>query len=158
MGRNKPGKPRRERPEPTEHTHAGFEIPEDFEDPEGRPVDHKLLSALVGAAFDGCLSCQDPLLTLLVEDPATTARLVELACIIVQNLFGGLPASMTYPGHDPSNAFSVEFRRLAYEGLDGAHEAMGQMCAAMPVVNRRAAANTALNQVVGGLASGQLVG
>lgn len=157
MGRNKPGKPRRERPEPTEHTHDDFGFPEDGVDPEGRPVDHKLLSALVGAAFDGCLSCQDPLMTLLVEDPATTARLVELACLVVQSLFGGLPASMTAPDALPT-AFSVEFRRLARAGLDGANDAMWQMCAVMPVVDRRAAANTALNQVVGGLASGQLVG
>lgn len=152
MGREKPNKPRRERPEPTEHAHEGFEIPDDFKDPEGRPVDHKMLGALVGAAFDGCTSCQDPLITLLVEDAATTARVVELACVGAQGMFGGLPANMTDP--DVPGPASQEFRRLARAGLDDANDTMWQECAGMSSADRRSAANTALDMLIGQMSLG----
>lgn len=151
MGRQKPGKPRRPRPEET-HAHEGFEIPADTADPLGRPVDHTLLGELVGCAMDGCTTCQDPLLTLLVEDAATTARLVELACIATHSAFGGLPASMTDDGvPGPSSA---EFRRLARAGLDGANDAMFATCERMPPTERRSAANTALDTLVGLISAG----
>lgn len=136
----------------SDHQHADFEIPDTAADPAGRPVDHDLLGRLVGAAFDGCTSCQDAHLTLAVEDAATTARLVELACVATQAAFGGLPASMTNdtaPG--PS---SPEFRRLARAGLDGANDAMWTACAAMNPTQRRAAANTALDTLIGHLSVG----
>jgi len=157
MGRHKPGKPRRERPEPQPETHAhdGFEIPLDMPDPDGRPVDHGMLGRLVGAAFDGCTTCQDPLLTLLVEDPATTARVVELACISTHAMLGGLPASMTDPDAHGSSS-SPEFRRLAHAGLDGENAAMWRECEAMTPTERRAAVNTALDTLVGQLALGGL--
>ncbi|BBG20749.1 hypothetical protein RVR_P25 (plasmid) [Actinacidiphila reveromycinica] len=156
MGRHKPGKPRRPRPEPQpeSHAHEGFEIPDDITDPDGRPVDHGMLSRLVGAAYDGCTTCQDPLLTLLVEDTATTARVVELACISTDAILGGLPPSMTddsVPG-----ASSPEFRRLARAGVDGENVAMWQECAAMTPTERRAAVNTALDTLVGFLGIGAL--
>ena len=157
MGRQKPGKPRRERPEPAPETHAheGFEIPDDFQDPGGRAVDHAMLGSLLGAAMDGCTSCQDPLLTLLVEDPDTTARLVELSCVATHGMLGGLPSSMTDPTvPGPS---SPEFRRLAAAGLDGANDAMWQACKDMSPTERRAAANTALDQLVGIMASGPML-
>lgn len=152
MGRQKPGKPRRERPESTEHSHEGFEIPEGFEHPGGRPVDNKLLGDLVGAAYDGCTTCQDPLLTLLVEDPTTTARLVELTCVAVHQAFGGLPAGMT--DADAPGQSTPEFRRLARAGMDGANESMFQECEQMDAEQRRAAANTALDTLVGQIALG----
>lgn len=49
----------------------------------------------MGAAYDGRATCQDPLLTLMAEDAATSARTAELACIAVHGTFGGLPDSMT---------------------------------------------------------------
>jgi hypothetical protein len=135
-----------------QHDHAGFEIPATFGDPLGRPVDHALLGRFVGAAFDGCVSCQDPLLTLMVEDPATTARLVELACVATDAVLGGLPAGLT-DQHAPGLA-ALEFRRLARAGLDGANDAMFTACADMTTTERRAAANTAADILVGQLASG----
>lgn len=156
MGRQKPGKPRRERsgPDSDPHAHAGFEIPGDYQDPGGRPVDHDMLGRLVGAAFDGCTSCQDPLLTLLVEDPATTARLVELTCVLTHSLLGGLPESMTDP--DVPGQSTPEFRRLAAASLDGANDAMRQVCAAMTPTERRAAVNTGLDTLVGFMGVGRL--
>ncbi|MEV4928065.1 hypothetical protein [Streptomyces roseoverticillatus] len=152
MGRQKPGKPRRPRPEESAHAHEGFEIPDDFEHPGGRRIDNKLLGSLTGAAFDGCTSCQDPLLTLLVEDPVTTARLVELACVGAQSMFGGLPPSMTDDGVPGES--SPEFRRLARAGLDGSNDAMFEECERMSPAERRAAANTALDTVIGQMAMG----
>ncbi|MGA4954088.1 hypothetical protein [Streptomyces lydicamycinicus] len=154
MGREKPRKPHRSRSEKGEsaHDHKVFEIPGDYQDPNGRPVDHKLLGSLVGAAFEGCASCQDPLLTLLVEDPTTTARLVELACVSTQSMLGGLPASMTDDG--VSGASSPEFRRLARAGLNGANDAMFRACEQMSPADRRSATNTALDTLVGILAVG----
>ncbi|MDJ0375490.1 hypothetical protein QMK19_39370 [Streptomyces sp. H10-C2] len=152
MGREKPGKPRGPRPEASAHAHEGFDIPDDFEHPGGRHIDNKLLGNLSGAAFDGCTSCQDPLLTLMVEDPTTTAGLVELACVGVHNMLGGLPASMTddaVPGQS-----SPEFRRLARAGLDGSNDAMFHECEQMTQSQRRAAANTALDTLVGQLSMG----
>ncbi|RGD55407.1 hypothetical protein DR950_41835 [Kitasatospora xanthocidica] len=146
MGRQKPGKPRRERQEPQEHEHEGFEIPDDYRDPGGRPVDHKLLGQLLGAAMDGCLSCQDVLTTLLVEDPVTTARLVELACVSVHGAMGGLPGAMTDDGV-PGPA-APEFRRLARLGLDGGNAEMFAACEGMSTTGRREAANTALDFLV----------
>jgi hypothetical protein len=151
MGRHKPNKPRRSRPEPDAHRHEDFEIPTDFADPGGRPVDHALLGQLVGTAFDGCTTCQDPLLTLLVEDPATTARLVELACVATHSVLGGLPASMT--DDDVPGQTAPEFRRLARAGLDGANDTMFVACGELPTAGRRAAANTALDILIGHLAT-----
>jgi hypothetical protein len=151
MGRDKPGKPRRERPEqpePSPHDHS-FGSDEDIPDPYGRQVDNRLLGEVVGAAFDGCKSCQDLLLTRLVEDSGTTARLVEMACGVTSELVGGLPPGMlddAVPG--PS---SLPFRRLARAGLDGAHDAMWEVCAEMSVKERRAAVNTALDTLIGHL-------
>ena len=136
----------------TDHQHAGFEIPTDYTDPAGRTINHDLLGQFIGAAYDRCTSCQDAHLTLMVEDAATTARLVELACVATASAFGGLPASMTddaAPG--PS---SPEFRRLARAGLDGNNDTMFAECAAMTITQRRAAANTAAGTLVGHLSLG----
>lgn len=156
MGRDKPGKPRRQRPvgpereqvtDPAAHVHDGFDIA-DFTDPDGRPVDHKLLGDLVAAAYDGCTTCQDPLLTFMVEDPATSARTVELACVAIQGMFGGLPQSMT-DEHAPGSTSSPEFRQLARAALDGENDAMFRECERMTPVQRRAAVNTAMDTLIG---------
>ncbi|WP_144312096.1 hypothetical protein [Actinopolyspora erythraea] len=133
-----------------DHTHSGFEIPEDYSDPSGRPVDHPLLAQFVGAAFDGCTSCQDALLTLMIDDAVTTGRLVELACVATQDALGGLPRNMT--DHDAPGLASAEFRRLARAGLDGANTAMFDECGQMTATERRAAANSAADILIGQLA------
>jgi hypothetical protein len=152
MGRHKPGKPRRERPEPTGHEHDGFEFPAGFKDQDAWTVDYGLLSSLIGAAYDRCTTCQDPLLTLLVEDATTTARLVEIGCIMTHHLLGGLPQSMWDP--DVPGTSSREFRRLACAGLDGANEEMLTLCQTMTPTERRSAANTAMDQLIGLLMTG----
>lgn len=128
------------------HTHGGFEIPAGA-DPLGRSIDSVLLSKFMGAAFDGCTSCQDTLLTTMTEDPATTARLVELACVATNEMFGGLPASMT--DDSAPGLASPEFRRLARAGLDGANASMWEQCVEMTPAERRAAADTAADLVIG---------
>lgn len=139
--------------QPTSHQHDDLAPPAGFHDPAGRPVDHHLLGQLMGAAFDGCVTCQDPLLTLLCEDSVSTARLVELACVATQMMFGGLPPNMvdeSVPGMP-----SREFRRLASLGADSddeAHTAMFDACTAMTTTERRSAANTAVDLLVGHLA------
>lgn len=136
-----------------EHTHSGFEIPADYPDPAGRPVDHELLGQFVGAAFDGCTSCQDALLTLMVEYPPTTARLVELACVSTNAAFGGLPANLLQDGV-PGPA-SPEFRQLARAGADGANTTMFTICEHMTSTERRHAANTAADILIGNLHLGE---
>lgn len=105
----------------TDHDHAaGFKV-EGYTDPAGRRVDHALLSRVVGAAVDGCASCQDEALTRLDDAPGLS---------------------------------SPEFRRLARAGLDGANTEMFAACKAMTPTQRRAAANTALDNLVGHLLLG----
>lgn len=116
------------------HDHE-FPVPEGYVDPLGRPVDAALLGRFIGAAFDGCTTCQDAELTLVVADPATCARLIELACVTVDSQLGGLPASMTDPA--APGVASPEFRELARAGLDGANSAMFDACAAMRPTARR---------------------
>jgi hypothetical protein len=134
------------------HQHAGFTPPPGYADPAARQVDHELLGRLVGAAFDSCPSCQDAHLTLCVEDPAATARLVELACVGVQQALGGLPGNLISPAR-PGLA-SLEFRKLARAGLDGSNDELFRACERLTIAERRAAANTALDLLTGLLAGG----
>lgn len=135
----------------SDHDHD-FGLPDGYADPLNRPVDGALLGRFIGSAFDGCTSCQDAELTLVVSDPATCARLVELACVTAQNMFGGLPANMTDP--DARGVASPEFRELARAGLDKANDAMFAACAEMRPNARRKAANTAADTIVGALQLG----
>lgn len=129
-----------------DHEHGGFEIPLDYVDPAGRAVDHRLLGDFVGASVAGCRSCRDALLTFVAEDPPTTARLVELACISTRELLGGLPATMTEEHAD--GPVGLEFRRLAGAGVAGANSAMFAACVLMSSAQRRAAADTAAGILV----------
>ncbi|QFU96558.1 hypothetical protein KDY119_00042 [Luteimicrobium xylanilyticum] len=109
------------------------------------PVNSALLGALIGATVDRCYPCQTVFMHELLDDSASTARLVELACITIDRVFGGLPASALYD-HEPGPA-SLEFRRLARAGLyDGA--AVYRECALMTRIERREAAYTALDSLV----------
>ena len=111
----------------------------------GRAVDIELLDAFVGATVDGCFACQLVLMDDLVADPVSTARLVELACISLDRVMGGLPSSALYD-HEPGPA-SLEFRRLARAGLyDGG--AVYRECGYMTLAERREAAYTAVDTLV----------
>lgn len=108
-----------------EHHHGRLEIPA-YPDPAGRPVDHELLGQFVGAAFEGCASCQEALLMLMVEDPATTARLVQWTCVSTQAAFGGLAEYLIRDGV-PGPA-RPEFRQLARAGVEGDTISMVTAC------------------------------
>lgn len=138
-----------------DHDHD-FGLPDGYIDPLDRPVDTALLARFIGSAFDGCTTCQDAELTLIVSDPATCARLVELACVTVAGQLGGLPSNMTDPG--VPGVSSPEFRELARAGLDGNNTALFDACAAMRPTARRKAANTAADTIVGMLDMAGLAG
>lgn len=126
------------------HVHAPGLPPPVCEAP-GRVVGAGILRAFVGAAVDGCFACQLVLMDDLVPDSVTTARLVELACISLDRVFGGLPAS-ALDDREPGPA-SLEFRRLARAGLyDGG--AVYRECALMTHDERREAAYTAVDSLV----------
>lgn len=127
------------------HDHA-FEVPDGFRDPMGRDIDHKLLGQFTGAAFDGCQECQAVLMDRIAGDPAVTARLVELACMAVDQVVGGLPPSLTGQGQGLAAA---EFQWLAAAGADGNNDAMFTLAETMTTAERRAAMETAANLLVG---------
>jgi hypothetical protein len=116
-------------------------------DAQGRPVDGQLLAEYLGAVIQACNSCQDVHLTLMIEDPATTARLIELACVSMKKLVGGLTPDLmddAVPG--PA---SPEFRRLARIGSNRNNARMWAECEAMSPAERRAAVNTAADLLAG---------
>lgn len=116
-------------------------------DPTRPHINIRALDALVGAAFDGCATCQDAQLTLVVDDPPAVARLVEVTCGAVHGIFGGLPHDMITPG--AAGPTSDEFRTLASIGADDNNVAMYERAAQMNATERRAATNTALDIMVG---------
>ncbi|RAJ44033.1 hypothetical protein K388_07396 [Streptomyces sp. KhCrAH-43] len=67
----------------------------------------------------------------MVEDPATSARTVELACVAIQSMFGALPQSMT--AERGPREYGAIFRE----------------CERMTPVQRRATVNTAMNTLIG---------
>jgi hypothetical protein len=138
-----------------EHDHAEFVPPAGYRDPLGRPVDVALLGRFVGAAWDGCPGCQAALLERLVTDSATTARLVELACVAIHQALGRLPANLV---DDAAPGLAApEFRRLVRAARDGVATDNADMfaeCARMSLAERRAAAVTAVDLLVGNLTTG----
>ncbi|MFE7193952.1 hypothetical protein [Kitasatospora sp. NPDC057541] len=145
MGREKSGKPRRPR-SGADHDHCGWGL-EAIPQPGGRQADSRLFAEVTGAAFEGCVSCQDMALTLLVEDAVTTARLVELACGAIIELVGNIPAALT--DLEAPGVASPEFRRLTRAGLGATTDGMYRECELMTTAERRSAANTALDTLVG---------
>lgn len=127
-----------------DHIHDGFAADPD---PLGRGVDGPLLGHLIGAAMDGCKPCQADLLAAVADHPPTTARVVELACMAVQNAVGGLPLDLTDP--DMITMASRAFRVLARTGVDGGNEQMFEAADEMAITERAAAVDTALNLLVG---------
>jgi hypothetical protein len=126
-----------------QHQHAAFEV---LADSPGHPVDRALLGSLLGAAYDSCLGCQDGLLTQLGEDPATTVRLVEMACVAIHHPFAGLPLSIV--NEQAPGPAAAEFRCLVHAGLDGALSAMRAECERMTSAQRRAAASAAVDLLI----------
>lgn len=136
---------------PDAHAHDGFEVPAEFAGPAGAEGG-RVVGRLVGAAFDGCQSCQAVLLGQMAGDAGATARLVELACLMIDGMAGGLPANLTDPAV-PGLA-SAEFRQLAAAGADGANQRMYALAGEMTRSQRRAAADSAVDILTGALAMG----
>jgi hypothetical protein len=129
-----------------EHVHAAFEVPAD---PFGPRIDGELLGRFIGAGFDGCTGCRNALLPLLADDPATTVRLVEMACVAIHHAFAGLPLSVV--DAQAPGAEAAAFRCLVHAGTDAAHAAMLGECERMTPDQRRAAATTAADLLIGQL-------
>ena len=132
----------------TLHPHEGFDVPSEST-PLG-PLDHELLAVFIAAAIDGCMPCQQMLLSDLAEDPATTGRMVEVACVAVHEQFGGLPPGLLAGG---DGLASDGFRELASAGMDGRREEMFATSDQMSAEDRRAAVVTAADLLVGILAT-----
>jgi hypothetical protein len=142
------------------HHHDGFPVPDEPGDRfanVGRTIDGALLGALVGAAFDSCQPCQAELLDRIAGEPLTLARLVELAAVaIAGELAGGVPSHMTTED-DSASTLTAGFRAIVRAGTDRPaedHAAMYAEALALPVAERRAAAEDALDLLLGLLAMG----
>lgn len=131
---------------PKNGAHEPFECPPD---PERRPVNLELLGALMGAALEfpsGCLPCQAKHLDDLAADGPTTARLAEIALMMISEAFGGIPSNTARVSVDGGDA---EFARMVAAGLEGQGAAVFELAEGMPPAERRRAASTALDTVVG---------
>ncbi|WP_331765103.1 hypothetical protein [Nocardia sp. NBC_01388] len=128
----------------TDHGHKGFEIA------PGKlaGADTVLIGQLVGAAFDECPSCQEALLTLVAQDAPTTAQLVELACVAVNDTLGGIPVDLVDTA-DTDSPVPLAFRELALSFMDGDPAPLHAHSAVLPATERHAAARTATALFVG---------
>ncbi|MFJ1709379.1 hypothetical protein [Kitasatospora sp. NPDC088346] len=144
MGRHKPGKPRHASKDLHDHPSLPVEMLPHFDGPD---ADGALFEAVIGAALASCTSCQDVTLTLLVEDSATCARLVQLACGMLAEFEGGVPLNQTDP--DLPGFASLPFRRLARATQDTTAQAVLRECERMTARERRDAVNTALDTLIG---------
>ncbi|GLW54690.1 hypothetical protein [Kitasatospora phosalacinea] len=77
----------------------------------------------------------------------TTARLVELACGAIIELVREMPSALTDPG--VPGAAGPEFRRLARGGQGATTDGVYRACELMTTPERRGAANTTLDTLVG---------
>lgn len=128
----------------TLHPHEGFDVPPEST-PLG-PLDHELLAVFIAAAIDGCMPCQQTLLSDLAEDPATAGRMVEVACVAVHEQLGGLPPGLLAGG---DGLAADGFREMASAGLDGRRDEMFAAGARLSAEDRRAAVVTAADLLVG---------
>jgi len=135
---------------PDDHSHLLFQL-DVPEDSRGFPIDYRLLSRLINAAFDMCQACQDDLVTRISLDGPSTAGLVELACVAVNEVWGGLPPDFTQD--DRESMASPEFRRLARTGSDGHNDAMFAECGKMTPTERKAAIESSAAILAGGHAT-----
>ncbi|MGA6208105.1 hypothetical protein ACPESR_25460 [Nocardia testacea] len=117
--------------------------------PERSHIDHTVIARCVGAYMDKCKPCGDNALKAVIADGAATGRLVEFACLLVDEMFGGIP-SMLYEADAPGLS-SPQFRRLVRIGIDTHTDDVIAECRRMSVEDRRTAASDALDLVVGHL-------
>lgn len=135
------------------HSHTSFAVPDGVCEPLGRPVDHWLLGEYVSAAADDCGECRAGLFARILCDEHTACRLVELACIATQGLFGALPRTMVDEG-SPSTA-APEFRALVRSMLGDPHAGVITGFRGLSHEQRRAACETASSILLPYLASSE---
>ncbi|MGI5223250.1 hypothetical protein [Nocardia sp. CA-290969] len=130
------------------HRHR-FDVLEFDIDPERRHIDHTVIAECLGAGLDGCPVCGQQALEALITNAAATARLVEIACVAIGEMFGGIPAYL-YDDNVGGPA-SATFRRLARLGVDGKIDQMFSTVEDMTLDERRQAADTAMDITIGRL-------
>lgn len=137
--------------------HEGFEMPDDVEKDgrrfgaPGTLINGEAIAAAMGAAYEGCQPCQRTAVDTIAADPLTTTRVVELAAVMTQSAFGGVPAAMLT--EDGPSTMTEPFRALLRAGLDGQYPQMFQRAQAMTDKERRQAVEDALDMLTGFLAA-----
>ncbi|WP_405842568.1 hypothetical protein OG528_29830 [Streptomyces platensis] len=138
------------------HEHGPVELPGGPVNGEGRAVNEPLLAALTGAAVNDCAGCVEQLLDEVAAEPACVARLVEVNRLTAMRLHSGeLPGFMT-DDDDPSGPAALEFKRLVRAVT--AAEPVTEVCEQMTAAERRAAAGSAIEMLVGQLTFANSVG
>lgn len=132
---------------PDNHSHMLFQL-DVPDDSQSVSIDYRLLSRLVNVAFDMCHACQDDLVTRISLDGPSTARLVELACVAINEVWGGIPPDFTQD--DEESMASPEFRLLARTGSGGHNDAMYAECRKMTPAERKAAIESSAAILAGG--------
>lgn len=132
--------------------HEGFPFPPDV---QGRPFNLELLGALMGAALHppvGCLPCQAARLDDIAADADTFTRLAAVGAMMVADTAGGIPGPLLDPA---AGRVPPLLARLWAAGADQpeADEAMYGIAAAATPDERRAAASSLLDIIVGHLAT-----
>ncbi len=103
----------------------------------------------MGAAIGGCTECVPRLLEQVADEPACVGRLVELTRLFsIRMNRGELPGFMT-DDDDPSGPAAPEFKRLVRAVT--AAEPVAMLCEQMTGAERRAAAGTAIEMLIGQL-------
>ncbi|MGG2463727.1 hypothetical protein ACO0M4_28680 [Streptomyces sp. RGM 3693] len=112
-------------------------------------ADTALLDQLFYATVDECHECRSRLLDRVAGDVWTTRKLIDWACLITSETYGGLPAELVDDDASADSVFrpSATFRRLAAQYHNpGPTNAIYDACTA---AERREAADTAVALVDG---------
>lgn len=109
-----------------------------------------LLDQLLYATADGCQDCRSMLLDRFAQDAGATHKLVDWACWIATEVYGGLPAELVDEAATADTLFrpSLTFCRLAAEYRARGWTSSGMYTAREPA-QRREAADTAVTLVAG---------
>ncbi|MBF6216153.1 hypothetical protein IU487_34735 [Nocardia puris] len=111
-------------------------------------VDEVLLSQVLGAGLDQCLTCEETMLALLANSASTTAFLVEIACGAVLDTLGGFPIDLVDTGAAHSSV-PITFRRAAAAFARDDRCELEKLCQTASSAQRHAAARTAAALYVG---------
>ncbi|WSP41490.1 hypothetical protein OG247_32145 [Streptomyces sp. NBC_01244] len=131
------------------HEHGSVELPGGPTNAEGRAVNEALLGALMAAAIKGCTECVDRRLDEVASEPTCLARLVEVTRLTTLRLNRGeIPGFMT-DDDDTFGPAAPELKRLVRAAT--AAEPLTEVCEQLTIAERRAAAEYAIELLVGAL-------